>query len=113
MPLFDYKCSTCGITTTITFRSTYIKCEYCVDGMATRRFSFSIASSMPEHYNPSIGKYVTNMNTFKDSLKRQSESATISTGIEHTFIPVTLHDRDSLGVTDQGLYETAKHKHDN
>lgn len=68
---------------------------------------------MPEHFNPSVGQYVTNKQSFTDALKRKSESATLATGIEQTFQPVDLRtDPSSFGVTDEGLYETEKHQHD-
>lgn len=111
MPLFDYKCSHCHHITTTTNRSTVTICERC-GTFANRRFSFNIAASMPGHYNPTIGQYVSNKIQFSDALKRQAESATLSLGIEHTFQPVTLHDKTAIGVTTDGLYETAKHKHD-
>lgn len=68
---------------------------------------------MPDHYNHSLGTYISNTRQLKDGLARKSEAATLATGIEHTFQPITLNTKAAHGITDEGLYETAKHKHDN
>lgn len=110
MPLFDYKCDD-GHITTVTTRATYHPCLKCMN-LATRRFSFSIASPMQPHYNPSVEQYISSNTQFKDALHRKAEEATLYTGIEHTFEQVTVNTKDAFGVTTEGLYEQAKAHHD-
>lgn len=80
--------------------------------VATRRYSFSVGAPMGEHFNFSVGRYVSNSHQLKDELKRKSEEASIRTGFDSNFELVDPADTKSLGVTDEGLYETAKVKHD-
>jgi hypothetical protein len=58
---------------------------------------------MREHWNPTVGRYVTNERDFNDGLKRASEDATLTTGTEHDFQPVDLRDMDACGATGEGL----------
>jgi hypothetical protein len=67
---------------------------------------------MPEHFNNSVGQFVTGKHNFRDVLKRQSEIQTIRTGIEHNYEPVDLRDQAACGATDEGLYETEKRQRD-
>jgi hypothetical protein len=64
---------------------------------------------MPEHFNNSIGQWVGNKRQFYDGLKRQSEHASIRTGIEHDLQPVDPSDMADMaahGVTEEGLDTT-------
>jgi hypothetical protein len=58
---------------------------------------------MVEHYNPTVGRYVTGQRDFKDGLKRASESATLRTGTEHNYQPADLNDMAAVGATEEGL----------
>lgn len=69
-------------------------------GTARRRWSVSFHRSMPEHFNHSVGRYVSNESDFSDALKQKSEEATEKTGIPHNFAPVDLTDTATLGVTE-------------
>jgi len=71
-----------------------------------RRYSISTRRSMPEHFNASVGKYVSNENQFRDELKRASEEATLRTGMEHRFVPIDPREKASLGVSDEGMENT-------
>lgn len=112
MTLYEYLCTTCHITFTTSVRATFETCPTC-QHPAHRRFGFNIRSSMPEHFNHTTGQYVTNTQSFTTQLKRLSEQQTLSTGIEHTYQPVTdPSTKSSLGVTTAGLYEQARAHHD-
>jgi hypothetical protein len=64
---------------------------------------------MKEHFNVSTGTYVNNPREFADDLKRKSEAATLSTGLEHNFVPVDPADqREVFGITDEGLDDQVK-----
>ncbi len=106
---YEYKCRGCRKTILDRARSTAIIHSDCNE-IATRLFGFSIRPSMPEHFNHTVGEYVSNSQQFTTALKRKSEEVTIRTGIESTFQPIDLDSRP--GVTDEGLYEQAKHRHD-
>lgn len=84
-----------------------------------RRWGFSIASSFQPHYNPTVGLNVSTPGQFQSELSRASERASApttnyladGTPIEvqrapHNFQPVDLHDKQTLGVTNDGLDAT-------
>lgn len=114
MPIYEYRCADCGnehseslsIRAYEQFQSNHgiIVCN-CGTEMH-RVFSPVIKSSMPEHYNTSVGQFIRTERELKDVFKRQSEEATIRTGIEHNFVPVSSSDRKTLGVTSEGLDAT-------
>lgn len=70
---------------------------------------------MPEHYNTAVGEFITSKQQFYDGLKRQSEVASIRTGIDHNYEPLDPSDMaeaSSHGVTEEGLDITRKTFHD-
>jgi hypothetical protein len=105
VPLFDYKCPR-GHIRTLTRRTDAILCGSDCSEIATRRFSFSIAHSIPEHFNASTGTFVTNERALRDDLKRQSDSESQRTGLDHNYeylSPADMADATSRGVTVEGL----------
>lgn len=117
--IWEYQCKECGITFQTSDPNEKAAmdqvCGYGLyhnfdptpcNGLIKRVFSFSIARSMPAHYNQSAGQYISNERELKDVFKAQSEAATERTGIEHHFIPVDPQDKERLGVTSAGLAET-------
>jgi hypothetical protein len=75
----------------------------------TRVWSFNHSRAFPEHFNNSVGEFVSNKHQFYDGLKRQSEVQSARTGIEHDFQPVDptdMRDASAHGVTDEGLDDT-------
>lgn len=58
---------------------------------------------MQEHWNPTVGRYVANERDFNDGLKRASEAASLTTGMDHNYVPVDLRDREACGATEEGL----------
>lgn len=57
-----------------------------------RKFSFSAPPMMHEHYNPTVGKVVSDMKQFRSDLSRASDEATAKTGIPHKYEPVDLQE---------------------
>jgi hypothetical protein len=105
MPLFDYKCPR-GHIRTLTQRSDAILCGSDCSEIATRRFSFFIARSVAEHFNLSTGTYVTNEHALREDLKRQSDSESERTGLDHHYeylSPADMADAAARGVTEEGL----------
>lgn len=73
-----------------------------------RVFGFSLVKPMQEHYNPTVGRVITNKRQFADGLKVASERETLRTGIEHKYVEVDPTDSKALGVTEEGLDTTAR-----
>lgn len=114
MPQYQYRCDGCGNSFTVTDRSSVPPCPTC--GLHPKRvFSFTHSASMPEHFNHSIGEFVTNKRAFYDGLKRKSEESSIRMGQTVDLQPLTPSDMaeaSSHGVTDEGLEETRRSWHD-
>lgn len=64
------------------------------------------------HFNHSVGRYVSGDKDFKDALRQASDDASERTGIPHNFQPIDMRDTERLGVTGEGLEETARRRHD-
>jgi hypothetical protein len=77
-----------------------------------RVWSVRFGSVLHEHYNHSVGKPISSHRQYADELKRLSEQQTERTGIPHNYVPVDLSDTRACGVTDEGLEETARRRHD-
>jgi predicted nucleic acid-binding Zn ribbon protein len=118
MPVYQFHCKQCdwrldvvcsidtytslGYSNRASEKRSCAKCG----AQTARVFNFSVKTMVPEHFNRSAGEYVTGERQLRDAFKRQSEAATIRTGIEHNFVPIDLADKKALGVTDEGLSET-------
>lgn len=106
MAIYEYKCDNCNtIWTTTQYGRESSPCPDCTRPIR-RLFSFAIAKSMPDHFNDSVGRYVTNKRDLSDELKRKSEDAMERTGIPHDFQFGDLRDKDLFGVTGEGLEDT-------
>jgi len=64
-----------------------MQCTSCGSEMK-RKYSLSIHRPMHDHYNNTTGTVIGSDRQFREELKRQSEAATIKTGIEHNFEPI-------------------------
>lgn len=106
MPVeYEYVCVDCGVATISTKRAGDTFCQIC-DGRAVRQWGFNPKLSMPDHYNNAVGKYVSNESALTEAFHVQSEAATERTGIPHKFVPVHPQDRETFGITDEGLDAT-------
>lgn len=90
MPVYEYRCE-CGqelsTVRSMTAETLHKVCPEC-DGIAERRWtSFGVQLSMPEHYNWSLGRFVSNRHDLVDGFKKSSEHASEMTGMEHRYVP--------------------------
>lgn len=113
MPTYEYRCPECKNRSQLQMSIgeyslwSQFECVECYCGTTmVRVFSFNQKPMMPEHLNSTTGQVVRSERDFRDQLKRQSEAETVRTGIEHNYVPVDVQDRQTLGVTAEGLDAT-------
>lgn len=116
MACYEFRCRDCGADYSVHSLAAKETMEYGIShgriwcdkcgGNLRRIFSFSVSTPMPEHYNQSAGTFVSSERQLKDAFKVQSEVATERTGIEHNFVPIHPSERETLGVTSEGLDAT-------
>ncbi len=109
MPQYSFRCIACGNSFTVTSREHIPPCPTCGASSPKRNWSFNTGRSFPEHFNHSVGEYVNSKREFYDGLKRQSEIASIRTGVTHDFQPIDpsdMRDASAHGVTEEGLDAT-------
>jgi hypothetical protein len=122
MPIYEFDCRECGEGFSVHLSiqsyatgpysdraSKERQCENC-GAVTARSFAFSIKTPMPDHFNRSAGEYVSSERALRDAFKRQSEAASVRTGIEHNFVPLDASDAKAAGVTSEGLDETIKRR---
>lgn len=106
--IYHYRCSICGEEAVSTRRGDRLHrvCAGCGSTEPLRRvFGFSLKPAMAEHFNNAVGKPVSSMRQFSDELKRQSDQASMETGIEHRYVPIEPGDHETAGATNQGIHE--------
>lgn len=69
---------------------------------------FSFARSMPEHFNHSLGTYVSNSGQAQSALSRQSDEMSARMGFDHTYELIDPSDAHAAGVTGEGLEATER-----
>lgn len=90
-------------------------CPRCNFNGSKRDFSFNHTPSMPEHFNHSLGRFVSNNRQFEDGLKQQSAEMSERMGMTVDLQPLSpseMAEASSHGVTEEGLYESQKAAHD-
>lgn len=110
MAEFQYKCAQCQVIFTTLSRTDIPPCPVC-EQQATRDYVFQFKPDIPEHFNHSIGRYVTNERELRDAIKRQSDEASERNGIETNLEYLTradMADPSAHGVTDEGLESTRR-----
>jgi hypothetical protein len=113
MAEYQYRCQGCRLFFTTLSRTNIPPCPVC-GTQSTRMFSFNIAQSVPEHFNHSVGSYVSNERQLRDAIKVMSEEQSYRTGVEHDYEYLSrsdLADQGAHGVTEEGLDETRRAKH--
>lgn len=112
MPLYDFRCQSCGQITadlhqSLATTSSTIPCPHC-QGLARKILSFPGSISVfREHYNPTVGAHITSHAQFRSELDRASDRATARTGTPHSYAPISHQEaREVLGVSDVGLQST-------
>ena len=114
MPTHEYRCPECrrAVTTFVPIadtppRTLLVDCPGCRHMVRyTKNFSFSFQPPMAEHFNRAVNKPIHSMRQFREELKRKSEEATLTTGIEHNYVPVDLSDHEAIGVSNEGIDES-------
>lgn len=111
--IYEYKCGVCqqkyGLVTDMDddySRKTYVgmQCDRACPGRLARVFSISVAKSMEEHWNPTVGKPISNMGQMRSELSRKSDEMAERLRMPVNYQPVDLREKDALGVTDEGIH---------
>lgn len=68
--------------------------------------SIRFGTVMHAHYDPTTGTIISDRRHFTEELARMSERTEEQTGVKTNYVEVDLHDREALGVTDDGFRET-------
>ena len=79
-----------------------------------RQFNFNVRNSMPEHFNYSVGSYVSNERQLRDAIKVVGDEQYHRLGIESDYqylSPSDMADASAHGVTEEGLDDTARATH--
>jgi hypothetical protein len=109
-----FRCPGCRLTFVTLSRTDIPRCQVC-NTDSKRVYSFNPRLSIPEHFNYSVGAYVTNERTLRDAFKEQSDNQSERTGIEHSFEFLTrseMADPSAHGVTGEGLDDTYRTRFD-
>lgn len=99
MPLYQFRCGKCGSVFTSDVRTTYI----CPLGHTDvkRKYAFTFGVGVREHWNGSVGKYVSNEQHLKDELARAGDKASEETGMHHSYVMADVGEmKQQFGVTD-------------
>lgn len=105
MALYSYLCPTCeGETISFTFAKLGVtipeSCDTCGNMGITRAVtSINTSLSMPEHFNASLGKFVSNHGQFADGLKHKSDEMSARMGVDISYSEVDINDKKALGVS--------------
>lgn len=119
MPSYTYRCSECGDEQieVLTFaehdRRKYVQWDHWragCPGSYHQVLSLSFHRSLPEHFNNSIGSYVTNSAALNGELSRKSDEMSERMGFAVKY--ETVDPRDTPGVTESGLEATEKRAFD-
>lgn len=120
MTLYTYNCPDhgefrCALRADTTTCHINMACNH----RARRVWGFSVAASFQPHFNPTLGVGVSSKSQFESELSRAAELASqptvnyLADGTpvtverpQHNYVPVDMHDKTSLGVTNEGLDAT-------
>lgn len=107
MPIYSFICRDCGAKRESLQRDV-LPCN--CGGLSRRDYHFAVKADTPGHFNHSVGAYVSNNREFRDELKKKSEEASARFGIDVNYAPIDYTDKQSLGVTNEGLSETKQRR---
>ena len=107
MPMYEFRCLTCGNPVVSDDRvngpdACHPSCG-ATEGFK-RVYSFQMAPVMHSHLNSTTGTVISDRRGFKDALARKSDEMTERTGMPHNYVEVA--PGDTTGVTDEGLKES-------
>src|SRR5260221_169726 len=100
MPVYAFKCRSCGRTEDSSDRAPFL----CTCGMLMGRdySTVRMGSVLHGHFNSSVGHYVSGKTDFSESLKRKSDEMSQRLGFEHRYTPVDISDQRACGASDRG-----------
>jgi len=73
---------------------------------------FGFTMPLADGFSPATGTYVSGNRNLREQFKIASEQATERTGIPHNFQPVDMRDTETLGITEEGLADDNRTRHD-
>lgn len=89
MSVYAYRCRECDRThNTYSLPPADDAGECPCGGLYKRVWSVNFKTPYKEHFNGSVGQHVSSAVQHADILKRQSETETMKSGVEHKFVPV-------------------------
>ena len=110
MPEYQYRCPQCRLMFVTLSRTEIPPCPVC-GAVSNRQFSFNVRNSLPEHFNHSVGSYVSNERQLRDALKVISDEQSARVGMDHNYeylSPADMADASAHGVTEEGLDDTRR-----
>jgi hypothetical protein len=112
--LYDYRCPSCNLLVQSLHRADTLDrpCTRCGHEKHKRVWGFRMGRVMHEHFNASVGRPISDPKQFRAELRRKSDEMSERTGMVHNYVEVDPSEPASLGVTAEGLDETARAKHD-
>lgn len=123
MPKYEFKCDhgcivevDCPIAE-LDYWTEVSKMAECFEpghGEGFTRFYRPFGFTMPlaDGFSPATGTYVSGNRNLREQFKIASEQATERTGIPHNFQPVDMRDTETLGITEEGLADDNRTRHD-
>ena len=84
------------------------KHDGCITGIFHQVMDFNFKRAMPEHYNHTTDTYVRGESDFISDLHRKSDEMSVRMGFDVAYEAVDGHDKEALGVTDDGLEDTER-----
>lgn len=110
--MYSYICKYCETETMdLTFakfgETINLECDTCGNPEVMRTVgNFTTHLSMPEHFNQSTGKFVTNSQSFKSQLSQKSDEMSERMNMTVKYGEVDGRDAKALGVTSEGMEST-------
>jgi hypothetical protein len=99
MPTYQYRCEKCRVL----FHADTRTVSECPIGhpQVKRNYSFTFGLGVKEHWNGSVGKYVSNERHLRDELSRASDEHSEKTGTEHRYVMADVGEmRQQFGVSE-------------
>lgn len=113
-PRYDFECISCALACESHINETTIwRCPRCYHTLGesiplrkTYRTSPSIPRVWHGHQSLTTGQWVSDRKQIKEQLHVASEERSERLQLAHNFIEVDMNDKDTLGITDEGLDAT-------
>lgn len=100
MPIYEYRCRSCGNTRESTSRDAATQCTLCGGNSARDYGSVLLGSSFVPHFNHAVGAHVSNERDFKAKLNQRADENSARTGTDHKYEMIYPGDRPPTAGTD-------------